>query len=238
MLAPIRLYISTKYNNTTPSDIPLLSQVQAYYYTRLQTSTDAEDKELVLREDINIEHILYLALSKPTVDEPTFRATDYFVSTLTHHQPRPTVLCSVARSAHPQKSALDSLSHLGIYKPARLNKASCLHALGGLLLQLGQPAEAMELFFVERDIYLSCGIPARRLSWSDITIGRSYYELGDYLNADAVYQNAIRCRKYVLFQGKVDRDAEALFRLQLGKIKALRGEPGAVDWCLASIVVR
>ncbi|GLB41378.1 hypothetical protein LshimejAT787_0905930 [Lyophyllum shimeji] len=236
MLAPIRLYISTKYNDTTPSDIPLLSQVQAYYYTRLRTGTVAEVKELVLSEDINIEHILSRALAKPAVDKQTLHVTYCLVNALTFYKPRWTVLCSVARSAHPQKSALDLLSHLGIYEPARLAKALCLNALGHLLLELGQPAKAMELFDVERDMYLSCGIAARaRLRMSNITIGESYYRLGDYLKADAVYQNAIHRRTYVLFKGKEDRWIEAWIKMRWGETKALRGEPGAVDLCLASI---
>ncbi|GLB41361.1 hypothetical protein LshimejAT787_0905760 [Lyophyllum shimeji] len=236
MLAPIRLYISTKYNDTTPSDIPLLSPVQAYYYTRLQTSTDAEDKELVLSEDINIEHILSLALAKPAVNKQTFHATYCLVTALINHKPRPTVLFSLASSAHPQKSTLDLLSHLGIYEPARLKKAHCLNILGGLFLELGQLAEAKELFDVARDMYLSCGITARAwLRMSDITIGESYYTLGDYLKADAVYQNAIRRRTYVLFKGKLDRYTEAFIKMRWGETKALQGEPGAVDLCLASI---
>ena len=59
MLAPIRMYIADRYNNSLPYDSPVLADIRAYYHSKL--SYEAHD--FIEREHGNIDRLLHFDMS-------------------------------------------------------------------------------------------------------------------------------------------------------------------------------
>ena len=149
MLAPIRLYISSKCKD--PYANPLFMGVKSYYYSKLAQYADIvpgqpnfDGGTWINTEDANVELLVILDLSVPKNIETSCSACVHFTKTLMSHKPRPTAI-RPAIMALSEDIASFSLLHPLARKRALQSKAQCLLHIGLLACRIGQTTEAVEL---------------------------------------------------------------------------------------------
>ena len=158
MLAPLRDYLGPR----DPRTSPLLSTTKDHYFSRLRLLDDLEpdqpgfeESQWITTEDVNVEHLLNIFTSFDTDADNIWAACADFMTHLSWHKQRPTVLA-------PRIEGLSDDHH---------SKPRCLSELSGLLRSLGND--------VDRKRLLTRALELERGRGDDVRVARVLRELAD-----------------------------------------------------------
>ena len=212
MLAPIRLHMSADEDYGG-----LLSDLQTYYYTELDGSSQLtpgdegfEQTKWIGSEDDNVERLInHFLISSPsdhgaTMDAST--ACENFLRLLYAQKPRRTILGPLVEDLPEDDNEL------------AVAKAWCLRRLGELERYLGDLAEARELLSDAQELFLHEEMrnPAASCLLQVARIGR---DLGEYGEAERQFREAS-----AIFSELRDSDGEAHCNHGLGRMLLKMGK--------------
>lgn len=158
----------------------MIRSLQQYYARRLACTP--ADEVWIRLEDINIEHIVTLMLTRCDAKnmKEAFLTCQYFIESLIHHKPRPTALRPVICSLTNGNPRHTSLAYSGIFRKSLrevLAIGRCLRRLGFLAWNIGQISEA-EPFVEAKDVFVACGAAGREEARScQVDIAEAHWEI-------------------------------------------------------------
>ncbi|KAG5337141.1 hypothetical protein C0989_010553 [Termitomyces sp. Mn162] len=238
LLAPIRLYVSERYNVQTYGN-PLLKKVRQYY------AAHVDEKEIVYQDDVNMEHVFAHWVVDPEYMVYVLRLIYKFVYALFSYRPRPVSLRGVISALDPDESC-QSVSCIDSFKiftfsqlPRRLQvsleKGTSLFAISVLLRWIGQIKESEEITAEAWTVLLETGRQGRvRLIFFDCVIALIYIEQGNFQVAERLLQSASK-RLSTMFRPQ--RDLKDPLRYGLALVRTSKGEPGASEDILKALSI-
>jgi hypothetical protein len=144
MLAPIRSHIRT----SNQSDLPLLKDVQTYYYKQLikygpldPGQGGFDDGAWIVLEDINVERLIAHYLLIPEELPQADRHCLFFLALLSWHKPRTSTLLTLVQSLPDTEETK--------WKP------SCIQAFAKIAWIMGSVIEAKDLYAGARELHLA-----------------------------------------------------------------------------------
>ena len=222
MLAPIRLHMSADEDCSV-----LLSDLQAYYYAELDTSSELspgdegfEQTRWICSEDDNVERLINHFLISSSSDHDAIMeaatACENFLHLLYAQKPRRTILGPLVEKIPDDDDEL------------AVAKAWCLRRLGELERYLGDLAEARELLSDAQELFQHEGMrnPAANCL---LQVARIDRDLGEYVEAERQFREAS-----AIFSALRDYDGEAHCNHGLGRMllkmgKGVEAEPFLAD---------
>ena len=212
MLAPIRLHMSADEDYGA-----LLSDLQAYYYTELDTSSQLspgdegfEQTKWICSEDDNIERLINHFLISSSSDRDAIidasTACEDFLRLLYAQKPRRTILGPQIEKIPEDDSEL------------AVAKAWCLRRLGELERYLGNLAESRELLSYAQELFLHEGMRDTAASCL-LQVARIGRDLGGYVEAERQFREAS-----AIFSELRDSDGEAHCNHGLGRMLLKMGK--------------
>ncbi|KAG6856019.1 hypothetical protein H0H87_008336 [Tephrocybe sp. NHM501043] len=243
LLAPIRLYISTRYNATIVGDNPLLQKVRGYY------KAHAVDEKIVVEDNVNMEHVFAHWVTDPAAMMFVLDLITHFLFVLLDCRPRPTALGGVIAGLDPTTSRepVSPVNFLRLFptlhprrRIAAHFKGLCLVAVSTLMCYAGKSAAADPLIAEARRLLRASGRQGRSsLHFLDYANASIYAEQGNFVAAQELFTSLLGDRLLAdHLRGIVSVDL-AFVEQHLGRrgtaqrcIEALRGiPPSGVNWC-------
>ncbi|KAG6907094.1 hypothetical protein DXG01_010543 [Tephrocybe rancida] len=235
LLAPIRLYILECFRPYLPNN-PLLEEVRLYY------ESHADEAEIVLQEDLNMEHVLAQWAEDPVARSSVLRLITNFSNTLYDFRPRPlTILPAIYKLAPGKSTNPASFMHLIRAFPsspqrvdALVGKGQCLFCISLLMRFVGETSQADEALIKARDLLLKAGrIGRAELLVTEWRIGMFYLEQDNYIATEGLFRFASK-RGSTKFG--TSRTGEAfLLKAGLSSVSTFRGRSGGSKHCLKAI---
>ena len=191
MLAPIRLYLT----DGGEPDSPLLVDVRAYYYNRLEEFADREQGEeggaWIATEDINVERLIALDLRRHENMQTGCEACVRFTKLLVRHKPRPTALYPAIRDLPQHELNLFERFRLRLFRRVHplVSKGTCLQNLAHLAHKLGQTTEALN-FFEEAEKLFILARDRDMITGCVRDMGDVYVYLGYFVKAGELFKKA------------------------------------------------
>ncbi|KAG6853780.1 hypothetical protein C0991_001491 [Blastosporella zonata] len=239
LLAPIRLYISKRYNANI-SNNPLLTKVRLYYKAHVN------EEEIVSQDDVNIEHVFAHWVTDPAAMLTVLELIADFIYTLLDCRPRPVSLRPVISALRLDKSPR-SVSCMGFLRAnllafptlhpgkagALVEKAQCLFAVSTLVRWIGQISEADAIIADVRALLLEAGRYGRiQLILVDWGIAMVYIEQGNFIAAEELFQSALKRCSAMLIPIK---SLMGLLKYGSSQVAMLRGNPGSSKQIIATL---
>ena len=211
-LAPIRLHMSADEDYGV-----LLDDLQAYYYTELDTCSQLspgdegfERTKWIGSEDDNVERLIYHFLISSSSDRDAITdastACENFLHLLYAQKPRRTILGPLVEELPEDGSEL------------AVAKAWCLRRLGELERYLGGLAEARALLSDAQELFLREGMRDPAASCL-LQVARICRDLGEYVEAERQFREAS-----AIFSELRDTDGEAHCNHGLGRMLLKMGK--------------
>lgn len=237
MLAPIRLYISSQYNNVT-SAILALKHIRSYYRDRLSRTTDVNEfiekntvvlDEEILNEHLNIEHLVNYDLvnSQNKLKSLSF-CLAYLKNLRQAQHPQPTALHAAILSI--SNTDFDQVHLWNFHLKNPFTRRQCLVFKGYCLMQLGflargnrQSRDTIELFLAAKEVFLS--VPDQKaLGYCLDYLGDQYITLGQLTTAEKALEDAMKVSHKLK-----DFEREASISISLARVKIYRGKSGVAE---------
>ncbi|KAG6860589.1 hypothetical protein C0995_009585 [Termitomyces sp. Mi166 len=223
LLAPIRLYISNRYNKDIDTSMnPFLREVRSYY------AAHVEDEKIVGQDNVNIEHVLTHWLKIPETITYVLSSIADFVITLTYHWSRPVSLrpaISAVDISRPYHSVSCIQFHIGIsiFRRSKAPRAKlrCLASISYLMRLMGQIKEADETYTEARVLALDTG-HSFSLALMDYSLATGYFKQGNYLAAENLFQSAL---KNVSRASNHRQDWKTLMKITMIQLSVIKGMP-------------
>jgi tetratricopeptide (TPR) repeat protein len=220
MLAPIRLYIMSTYDDTE-----FLDTVRSFYYPRLKSD---DDGQWIVTEDINVERLIAHDL---TIRRNLKETCEFCISFLRHlreHKVRPTGLGPIVQALPKHFSSPRTL--LGIRLPrvfskhrSLIAKANCLLASAGLANDTHQITEALQLCEAAKTLFSQVNDKENMIACI-VMLGEAHTFLGNITRAEELFTAGLD-----IARANRDAKSEASLSLQLSAAASFRGSPGAIE---------
>ncbi|KAG6845082.1 hypothetical protein H0H87_000987 [Tephrocybe sp. NHM501043] len=237
LLAPIRLYISNRYNTTIVDNL-LLQKVRQYY------KAHADEEEIVRQDDVNIEYVFAHWVTDPVAMTSVLDLIGDFIYTLLDCRPRPIALRPVIASLDPSTSRqpvsfIDFLRAFPTLHPRRVEamveKGTCLFAISTLMRWIGQNVEAEATVTEARKLLFESGILGRsRLLLIDWGTAMVYVEQGNFVAAEELFKSTLQNRNPLFMANK---HFKAVINIGLSRVDLYRGRRGSSKLCLKALPV-
>ncbi|KAG5349030.1 hypothetical protein C0989_006488 [Termitomyces sp. Mn162] len=233
LLAPIRLYMSSHYNQ----DTSLLRGVQSYYATHIRES------HIVIAEYVNIEHVLIHWLRNTEGDTQAILSVlttaEWFSYILHNHAPHsvslyPAISALDVHNTHNSRPWRNFFMQTQKSKILLRSKSICLFNISYLMHFVGQVEEAKKAYKEAQILTLEVGDLDLLVS-HDWVLARYYSWQGNFMAAEELLQAALRHCSGLSSVFRVSQKTKNKVKLEMMIVNLIKGRPDTLQSYLQSL---